>query len=206
MFRKILLVVMTLIFLAMAEALVDAHSPPRINVSSIPDINLVDPVYRMVDKYAPEKDRATYKAAIDEAHLRYGVPRQMITAVIFRESTFNPRAKSKCHAIGPMQLTHYHWHGIDPWDIRDNILRGTQILSENYEDFGSWDRALSAYNAGPSITRCWIRKFGNNWKVALYTETRLYIPRVMSTYYELSVINPEYFITIGYNAGPHLIR
>jgi len=40
--------------------------------------------------------------------------------------------------------------GINPRVVEENIDCGVQYLKQQYERFGSWDLALSAYNAGPA--------------------------------------------------------
>ena len=81
------------------------------------------------------------------------------------ESHYRIRAKSRRGAIGLMQirpLTARHlaerngvaWRGADQlYDPARNVQLGAAYLEELRDDFGSWDLALTAYNAGPQAAR-----------------------------------------------------
>ena len=99
-------------------------------------------------------------ALIERASLRYGVPKEIIRAIIQAESGFNPRAYNKnkdgTEDRGLMQVNYQHnlalmkEYGItDPNQLYDpaiNIEIGTRILYENYKRFGNWVMAIKAYN------------------------------------------------------------
>lgn len=92
----------------------------------------------------------------DEA-ARQGVPPEIALAVAGVESgtcQWNPngsvRTSSK-GALGVMQLMPATAAalGVDPLDVNDNIRGGVRYLRQMFDQFGSWDLALAAYNAGP---------------------------------------------------------
>ena len=92
---------------------------------------------------------------INEASAMYHVDANLIAAVAFKESRFNPRAVSRIGAEGIMQLKPKtaRWLGVtDSFDARQNVLGGTKYLSKLLEQFnGNVDYALAAYNAGPTL-------------------------------------------------------
>jgi len=81
----------------------------------------------------------------------YGVPPSLALAVAQTESGFNQSAVSPKGAIGVMQLMPGTASdlGVDPHDLTQNVQGGLSYLSKLYNQFGDWDTALAAYNAGP---------------------------------------------------------
>jgi soluble lytic murein transglycosylase-like protein len=98
----------------------------------------------------------TYLAAIisDAAH-QYRVDPNLIAAMAFRESRFNPTAVSSRGAQGVMQLMPKTARSLgvsDSFDARQNVFAGTKYLSSLLQRFGGdVDRSLAAYNAGPEL-------------------------------------------------------
>jgi soluble lytic murein transglycosylase-like protein len=113
---------------------------------------------------APEASRAAERRAesatittfIDEAAVRFELPRGWISAVIAAESGGDARARSPKGAMGLMQLMPGTWRalsvqhrlGADPYDRRANVLAGAAYLRELFDQFGP-EGFLAAYNAGP---------------------------------------------------------
>jgi soluble lytic murein transglycosylase-like protein len=103
-----------------------------------------------------------WRAEIDEASRRFGIPTRWIERVIRAESggrtTLNGRPiRSHAGAMGLMQLMPGTWAamrdahrlGPDPDAPRDNILAGTAYLRAMYDRFG-YPGLFGAYNAGPA--------------------------------------------------------
>lgn len=104
-----------------------------------------------------------------------------ISGVIAAESSFHPRAVSRCEALGLMQITAgvIEIMGIDnPFDIRENIYAGTRYLRDLRGMFGKFDLILAAYNAGPSR----VAKLG---RIPRIDETIHYVRRVTRNYQRL---------------------
>ena len=126
----------------------------------------------------------------------------LILSVIRQESAFYFNARSPANAQGLMQLMPNtasriaKIHGI-PYsfdrltnDVQYNIAIGRAYLAELLKEFkGSYILALSAYNAGPSRVRKWIRESGDprefevdviDWVERIpFKETRNYVQRVL---------------------------
>jgi soluble lytic murein transglycosylase-like protein len=105
---------------------------------------------------------ARWRAPIEEAAVRFGIPTRWIERVMRAESggrtTLGGRPiRSSRGAIGLMQLMPGTWAdmrarlslGLDPDDPRDNILAGAGYLRLLYDRFG-YPGLFAAYNAGPA--------------------------------------------------------
>jgi len=102
-------------------------------------------------------DRQTYIDLAKKYSKVYGVPADLFLAQLNQESRFDPNARSYADARGIAQIVP-KWHpdvnpnikgnqlpGVNPeWDI----AYGARLMSNHYKKYGSWERALSAYNSG----------------------------------------------------------
>ena len=100
---------------------------------------------------APSKD---YTDAIDEASRLYPqVRKELIPAMIARESNWDAKAVSPKGAQGPMQLmpgTAKEMGVDDPFDTRQNVRGGTRYYAQQLTRYkGNEALALAAYNWGP---------------------------------------------------------
>lgn len=93
-----------------------------------------------------------YMSTIQAAAEAYGVPEDVILAVIETESGFKPDAKSATGVRGLMQVTQDTYKGLgftgDRSDPTNSINAGTKLLSQLYKQYGNWDDAFTAYNGG----------------------------------------------------------
>ena len=91
---------------------------------------------------------------------------QLYAAVIHRESYTNcpdgpvtMSCVSSAGAIGPAQVMYFHYEDWeDKTDLRLNLEKGAQILSDYIESMGSVRAGLAAYNCGPNNydhEQCW---------------------------------------------------
>lgn len=94
-----------------------------------------------------------YEELIQTASTKYGVPVDLIKAVIDTESSFNPNVVSSAGAKGLMQLMDGTANGLgvsDPFDPAQSIDGGVRYLSYQLKRFDGQEKmALAAYNAGP---------------------------------------------------------
>ena len=98
----------------------------------------------------------------------FGVPEQVLFAVIKSESNFDPNAVSKAGAVGLMQLmpSTFRWLSDDVlgerldstmiYDPMTNIKYGACMLARLYDYYGNWDTAFAAYNAGIGTVNNWL--------------------------------------------------
>ena len=114
--------------------------------------------------YSMGYHKTAYKRALilthatHEASILFDVPVATITAVIERETAYQPDAISTARCRGPMQLMPKTFKilrralGMPKANIDDtstNVLFGTYYLSILYKKYGKWGPAFTAYNRGP---------------------------------------------------------
>lgn len=104
-----------------------------------------------------------YRETINKAAGRYGVPAEIIGAIIWQESRGNPMASGADQEVGLMQITpvaardlynnRMWFRPIPERDAHNNIMQGAAFLALQYRRAGSWKQAIRAYNAGYSATQ-----------------------------------------------------
>jgi soluble lytic murein transglycosylase len=116
----------------------------------------------------------------------YGLEPQLVAAVIYQESKFDPNAESAQGAVGLMQLLPSTGQGIaertggDSWTPADlripelNVRYGCWYLRHLLQKYGSEELALAAYNAGQANVDRWQAEGGEIG----FPETRAYVERV----------------------------
>lgn len=118
--------------------------------------------------------RARYLPAIREAAQQSGLPEALIGAVIQAESSFRPETVSNAGAQGLMQLMPDNVRELgvtDAFDPRQNVLAGARHLRAMVDRFGSLEKSLAAYNAGPGR----VERYGG---IPPYRETQNYVRRI----------------------------
>ena len=131
-----------------------------------------EPAYAAV---APIAQSGDLGGAIAAASLRYGVSRDLLEAVAWRESRYNQAAVSRAGAVGVMQLMPGTARdlGVDRFDLAQNVHGGAAYLSRMLHRFdGDVRMALAAYNAGPGA----VEKYGG---VPPYAETQGYVAAIL---------------------------
>ncbi len=92
-----------------------------------------------------------WKGLLQEAERQFGVPWEVLGAIMAIESGGNPNARSPQGAVGLMQIMpNYHAgraakYGGNLWDPRTNIFTAADFLAELYRRYGSWEKAAAAY-------------------------------------------------------------
>lgn len=104
------------------------------------------------------------------AATKHGVPEDLFLRLVQQESGWRPNAKSHKGALGLAQLMPETARrlGVDPLDPQQNLEGGARYLARQYREFGSWQLALAAYNAGPEA----VRKYDG---IPPYKETTHYV-------------------------------
>jgi membrane-bound lytic murein transglycosylase D len=144
------------------------------------------------ERYTERAGRyAPILGAILEEH---GLPRDLIFLAM-AESGFNTSAKSWASAVGPWQFmpaTGRNYGLAQDWykDERRDPIKATvaaaRYLTKLYGDFGSWEVAAAAYNAGEGKLSKAIRKYNTEdfWNLTkgryLKAETKDYVPKIMA--------------------------
>lgn len=98
---------------------------------------------------------APYADAIRAAEVKYQLPDSLLARVLYQESRFRPdvisgRTSSSAGAQGIAQFMPGTAAdlGIDPLDPFQAIPAAGKYLRQLFNQLGSWDRALAAYNWG----------------------------------------------------------
>lgn len=144
------------------------------------------------ERYTERAGRyAPILGAILEEH---GLPRDLIFLAM-AESGFNNVAKSWAAAVGPWQFMPYtgRLYGLEQdWyrDERRDPIKATvaaaRYLTKLYDDFGQWEVAAAAYNAGEGKLGRAIKKYKSEdfWHLSkgkyLKAETKNYVPKIMA--------------------------
>ncbi|WP_294035398.1 LysM peptidoglycan-binding domain-containing protein [uncultured Moraxella sp.] len=144
-------------------------------------------------------DRLTARASrylhhtVAEAERR-GIPTELALLPII-ESSYDPTATSNAAAAGLWQFIPstgriYGLNQSSSYDGRRDVIESTRaaydFLTSLYNQFGSWELALAAYNAGPGRISKAIRANQEQglptdyWSLKLPTETMNYVPRFMA--------------------------
>lgn len=97
-----------------------------------------------------------YRAMLESASQKYGLPWPLLARVAWQESRFRPdvisgKVRSSAGAVGIMQIIP-RWHpelgeagALDPAQA---IPYAAKFLRRLFDKFGSWELALAAYNWG----------------------------------------------------------
>lgn len=117
-----------------------------------------------------------FREYIEVASRRYKVDPDLVEAVMFVESGFNPEAVSSQGATGLMQLmrqTANQYQVEDRFNPRDNIYAGVKHLRRLLDRFNNQlPLALAAYNAGAGA----VERHGG---IPPYPETRRFVKKVL---------------------------
>lgn len=135
-----------------------------------------------------------YSEYVEKYAKEYGIPEYIVYSTIKVESNFDSSALSSKGAVGLMQITPdtFEWlqlflrEKLDTgmlYDPQTNIKYGTYFLSFLFDEFGNWQTAHAAYNAGFSRVKGWLADEqytdGNgNLQNIPFKETREYIKKV----------------------------
>lgn len=102
-------------------------------------------IVRIMERYkTPKGEQTSIIRAVNNAARKHKIKRELIVALIARESGFHRHAKSSKNAVGLMQVMPLH-HLKNPHNIDCNIDKGTEILARYIRTEGSITRALSRY-------------------------------------------------------------
>lgn len=115
-----------------------------------------------------------YQDIISLASNIFKVPEHLIKGMITSESAGKNDARSGVGAKGLMQLMDGTARDLgvnNSYDPTQNIMGGTKYIKQMLDKFGSVEKALAAYNAGPGN----VNKYGG---IPPFKETQNYVVRV----------------------------
>ncbi|SYZ73216.1 putative Lytic transglycosylase catalytic [Candidatus Zixiibacteriota bacterium] len=142
-----------------------------------------------------------YLPMIQKIFQEYGLPTDLAYLAMV-ESGFNNHAYSWARAMGMWQFIAetgrlYGMNRTWWYDERKDPVKSThaaaRFLKDLYNEFGSWELALAAYNGGPQRVRNVTKKQKTNdfWKLKLKKQTMDYVPFFMAA--TMICKNPEKF-------------
>lgn len=105
----------------------------------------------------------------------FGVNEDIFLKLVQKESGWNPQAKSSAGAMGLVQLMPGTAQGLgvsNPYDPVQSLTGGARYLSQQLKRFGSYDKALAAYNAGPGN----VERYGG---IPPFKETQNYVKNIL---------------------------
>jgi len=118
-------------------------------------------------------DAALYLPALAAAESDWGIPQDLLARMAYEESHFRPdiisgATASPAGAQGIMQIVPAYHPDVNPLDPFAAITYAAQYLAQLYNQFGSWQLAVAAYNAGPGN----VQKYNG---IPPFTETQNYV-------------------------------
>lgn len=142
----------------------------------------------------------------------------LVLSVMREESRYDNEARSIAGALGLLQLMPQTAqrvgkslkvslkHNNDLYNPKTNIAIGSRYLKSLIQRFGSLPAAIAAYNAGEEAVSGWLKKGGYNSidefiEDIPYDETRNYVKRVLTTYFEYMRLRDTDISAISKNMG-----
>lgn len=108
-----------------------------------------------------QNDYHKYESAIRQAELRYQIPPNMLAALLYQASQFDPdriagKGFNPVGVIGIAKISRedcrYFPSGADlRTDPRASIICAARILRSHFARFGNWRDAVAAYHSKPDI-------------------------------------------------------
>ena len=127
---------------------------PRYGSYSRENIDPYNEILSYINRSNTAAPSSNYDSIIDNKSTQYGVPADLIRAIIKAESNFNTNLVSNAGAMGLMQLMPATAKGLgvtDAFDPEQNIDGGVRYIKYQLDRFkGNLDLALAAYNWGPN--------------------------------------------------------
>ena len=130
----------------------------------------------------PQSGNADLSVEIEKAAHENGIPTGILHAQARQESHFQTGQTSSKGAEGVMQLMPKTAKslGVNSTDPTENIHGGAKYLKQLHDRFGSWDKALAAYNWGPTNLHAAIQTHGEGWLDAAPHETQKYVHDILA--------------------------
>ena len=122
-----------------------------------------------------------FTGLIAKTESAFGLPSTLLARIAWIESRFNPNAHNASGATGIMQIVPAAHPGVNASDPNEAIPYAAKYLKSLYNMFGSWDKAIVAYNWGQGNLQKAISAYGNvNWKYHIPSESANYLAQVQA--------------------------
>lgn len=110
-----------------------------------------------------------------------GISADLFEKQIQVESGFNPNAVSLAGAVGIAQFmpSTAQGLGINPYDPVQSLSGAASLMARYFTKYQSYDKALTAYNAGPDTLNAALSNCGANWRGCIPAETQHYITAIV---------------------------
>lgn len=134
-----------------------------------------------LETHGPQYSASNISAVNSAAAKKFGVPVGLLNRISLQESGYGKYLRSSKGALGVDQLmpaTAATLHVGDTWNVQDNIYGAAQYLRVLYDHYGSWSKAVAAYNMGPTNLDKDISAHGKNWLRFAPHETQGYVANV----------------------------
>lgn len=117
---------------------------------------------------APEAPASDLRSVAWKIALDHGIPPRLFLALIQTESSFRVNARGAAGEIGLTQLLPETARrlGVDPHDVRGNLLGGALHLRAHYLRTGDWTRALTSYNGRGPKARAYAQRVLRTWEAS----------------------------------------
>ena len=122
-----------------------------------------------------------YHALARQDATNFGLNPDLFERQIQQESGFNPSAVSPAGAQGIAQImptTAQGWH-VDPFNPVQALSVAADHMAWYQSHYGSYAKALAAYNAGTSSLDSALSRCGTYWRTCVPAETQRYITAIM---------------------------
>jgi hypothetical protein len=128
-------------------------------------------------RMAEERRRVIFPL-VHRAACEAGLPVGLFDALVMQESRYKPGAVSPAGAIGLAQLMPdtAQQLGVNRFSLLENLRGGARYLKQHIDEFGRYDLALAAYNAGPH------RRSLREGRIPNITETQDYVRIILSNW------------------------
>jgi soluble lytic murein transglycosylase-like protein len=125
--------------------------------------------------------RNDYAALAQADALQAGIPPDLFVRQIKQESGFDPNSVSPAGAEGIAQFmpSTAAGLGIDPWDPVQSLQGAAGLMGRYYRNYGSYPKALAAYNGGSGTLQYCMNNYGDNWLSCEPSETQHYVYVIM---------------------------
>lgn len=120
-----------------------------------------------------------YRCQARQDAIDNGIDQTLFERQINQESAWNPNAVSPMGAIGIAQImpsTAAAW-SVDAWNPTASLSAAAKAMAWYTNHYGSWQKALAAYNGGSSKLNYCIANY-SDWLSCMPTETQRYVAAI----------------------------